>query len=71
MQKASLYKVDINKYYEVYETLQMDITRRSIPKSDWLYSLQPKVKKLYTVSKKQDWELTVTHIMNSLLPNSE
>ena len=23
------------------------------------------MEKLYTVSKKQDWELTVTHIMNS------
>ena len=32
-------------------TLHMDITRRSIPKSDWLYSLQPKMEKLYTVSK--------------------
>ena len=31
-------------------TLYMDITR-SIPKSDWLYSLQPKIEKLYTVSK--------------------
>ena len=29
----------------------MDITRRSIPKSDYLYSLQPKMEKLYTVSK--------------------
>ena len=28
-----------------------DITRWSIPKSDWLYSLQPKVDKLHTVSK--------------------
>ena len=35
------------------KTLHMDmtITRWSIPKSDWLYSLQPKVEKLYTVSK--------------------
>ena len=33
------------------KTLQMDITRWSIPKSDWLYSLQPKMEKLYTVSK--------------------
>ena len=33
------------------KTLYMDITRCSIPKSDWLYSLQPKVEKLYTVSK--------------------
>ena len=29
----------------------MDITRWSITKSDWLYSLQPKMQKLYTVSK--------------------
>ena len=32
-------------------TLHMDVTRWSIPKSDWLHSLQPKTKKLYTVSK--------------------
>ena len=32
-------------------TLHMDINRWSIPKSDWLYSLQPKMEKLYTVSK--------------------
>ena len=31
--------------------LHMDITRWPTPKSDWLYSLQPKMKKLYTVSK--------------------
>jgi len=31
--------------------LHMDITRSSTPKSDWLYSLQPKMKKLYTVNK--------------------
>ena len=29
----------------------MDITRWSIPNSDWLYSLQPKMEKLYTISK--------------------
>ena len=29
----------------------MDITRWSIPKSDWLHSLQLKMEKLYTVSK--------------------
>ena len=29
------------------------ITRWSTPKSDWLYSLQPKMEKLYTVSKKK------------------
>ena len=33
----------------------MDITRWSIPKSDWLYSLQPKMEKLYTVSKNKIW----------------
>ena len=33
------------------KTLYMDITRWSTLKSDWLYSLQPKVEKLYTVSK--------------------
>ena len=33
------------------KTLNMDITRWSIPKSDWLYSLQPKMEKLYTVNK--------------------
>ena len=33
------------------KTLHMDITRWSLPKSDWLYSLQPKMQKLYRVSK--------------------
>ena len=33
------------------KTLHMDITRWSIPKSDRLYFLQPKMEKLYTVSK--------------------
>ena len=33
------------------KTLHMDITRWSIPKLDWLYSLQPKMEKLSTVSK--------------------
>ena len=32
-------------------TLHMDVTRWSIQKSDWLYSLQPKMEKLCTVSK--------------------
>ena len=31
--------------------IHMDIIRWSIPKSDWLYSLQPKMEKLYSVSK--------------------
>ena len=33
------------------KTLHMGMTKWSIPKSDWLYSLQPKMQKLYTVSK--------------------
>ena len=33
------------------KTLHMDIANWSTPKSDWLYSLQPKMDKLYTVSK--------------------
>ena len=53
------------------KSLHMDITRWSTPKSDWLYSLQPRMEKLYTVSKNKDQELTVAQIMNSLLPNSD
>ena len=34
-------------------TLHMDITKRSILKSDCLHSLQPKMEKLYTLSKKR------------------
>ena len=33
------------------KTLHMDITRWSTPTSDWLYSVQPKMEKLYTVNK--------------------
>ena len=33
------------------KSLHMDITRWSTPKSDWLYSLQPKMENLYTVNK--------------------
>ena len=52
--------------------LHMDITRSSVPKSDWLYSLQSKLKKLFPVSsqQKQDLELTVAQIISSLLQNS-
>ena len=53
------------------KTLHMDITSWSLPKPDWLYFLQPKMEKFYIVSKKQDQELTVAQIMNSLLPNSD
>ena len=34
-------------------TLHNDVTKWSIPKSDWLHSLQPKMEKLYTVSKNE------------------
>ena len=51
-------------------TLHMDITRWSTPKSDWLYSLQPSGKALYS-QQKHDQELTVAQIMNSLLSNSD
>ena len=33
------------------KTLHVDITKWSTSKSDWLYSLQTKMEKLYTVSK--------------------
>ena len=33
------------------KTLHVYITKWSIPKLDWLYSLHPKMKKLYTISK--------------------
>ena len=49
------------------KTLHMDITRWSTPKSDWLYSLQPKVEKFYIVSKNKtsSW---LAQVMNSLFP---
>ena len=40
------------------KTLHMDIIRWPTPEWYWLYSLQPKMERLYTVSKKKDWELT-------------
>ena len=57
------------------KTLHMDITRWSTPKSDWLYSLQPKMEKVCRKDgegqQKQDQKLTVAQIMNSLLPSSD
>ena len=47
-----------NTIFQQYKRrLHMDITRWSTPKSDWLYSLQPKMEKLYTVSqnKTRSW----------------
>ena len=51
--------------------LYLDITRWSILKLDWLYYLQLKMEKLYTVSKNEYLELTVTQNMNSLLQVSD
>ena len=48
----------------------MGITRWSIPKSDWLYSFAAKDEEVPYSQQKQDWELTVAQIVNSLLPNS-
>ena len=44
------------------KTLHMDITRWSTPKSNGLYSFQPKMEKLYTVSKNMTEKLTVAQI---------
>ena len=53
------------------KTLHMDITRWSTPKSDRLYSLQPKMEKLYIVNNnKKRLGTDCGQIMNSLLPNS-
>ena len=48
------------------KTLHMDITRWSTMKSGGLYSLWPKMKKLYTVSKNKTWSW-LAQITNSLL----
>ena len=46
---TSLSKHPLPKTQE--KTLYMDVTRWATLKSDWLYSLQPKMEKLYTISK--------------------
>ena len=40
-----------NTLFQQHKRIHMDITRWSILKPDWLYSLQLKMEKLYTVSK--------------------
>ena len=40
-----------NTLFQNHKTLHMDVTGWSTPKLDLLYSLQPKMEKLYTVSK--------------------
>ena len=52
------------------KTPHMHITRWSILKSGWLYSWQPDGEAQYS-QQKQEQELTVAQIMNSLWPNSD
>ena len=52
-------------------TLHMDITRQSMPKSDWLYFFAAKDGESLYSQQKQVREMTVTQIMNSLLQNSD
>ena len=52
------------------KTLHMDITRWSTPKS-WIVFFAAKDGEALYSQQKQDWELTVAQIMNSLLPNSD
>ena len=52
-------------------TLHMDITKWSILNSYWLYFFAAKDREALYSQQKQDWELTVAQIMNSLLPNSD
>ena len=51
------------------KTLHMDITRWSTPKSDWLYSLQPKMVAMVWQRVGHDWvtELNWTSVQNLLI----
>ena len=53
------------------KTLHMDITRWSIPKSDWWHFFAAKDAEALYNQQKQDRELTVAQIMNSLFQNSD
>ena len=53
------------------KTLHMDITRWSILKSDLIIFFAAEDGETLYRQQKQDWELTVAQIMNSLLPNSD
>ena len=53
------------------KTLHMDITRWSIPKIRLLIFFAAKDGEAIYSQQKQDQELTVAQIMNSLLPNSD
>ena len=52
------------------KTLHMGVTRWSTPKSDWLHSLQPKMEKLYIVSKNMTGSWLWLRAW-TLLPNSD
>ena len=53
------------------KTLYMDITRWPTLKSDLIIFFAAKDGEALYSQQKQDWELTVAQIMNSLLPNSD
>ena len=64
--------VIVNTLFQQHEmTLHMDITRQSMPKSDWLYFFAAKDGESLYSQQKQVREMTVTQIMNSLLQNSD
>ena len=48
----------------------MDITRSSVPKLDWIFLAAKDGEALY-IQQKQDQDLTMAQIMNSLLPNAD
>ena len=52
----------VSKIKRIQKTLHMGITRWSTPKSNGLYSFQPKMEKLYTVSRNMTEKLTVAQI---------
>ena len=52
-------------------TLHVDITRWSTPKSDWLYYLQLKMEKFYTVSKNKTWNWLWLRLWAFYCPNSD
>ena len=53
------------------QTLHMDVTRWSTPKSDCLYFCSQRRRGSIQSAKKKRLELTAAQIMNSLLPNSD
>ena len=59
-----------NILFQQHKTLHMDITRLSISKSDDMFFAAKDGEAPYS-QQKQDQELTVAQIMNSLLPNPD